>query len=109
MQYQIFVQNNTAQNFVASVVGIPIAAEGKTEDEAITNIQIALKNQLETGKLVTINLPTQSSVSITEREISSVETSSRMYHAGIFANDPTFDDWMEKLAIIRQEANAIDE
>jgi predicted RNase H-like HicB family nuclease len=101
MQYQIFVRNNTSQNFIASVVGIPIAAEGKTEDEAIANIQIALENQLETGKLVTINLPNKSSVSVAARL--------RMPHAGIFANDPTFDDWMEKLTIIRQEANAIDE
>lgn len=29
-----------------------------------------------------------------------------MKYAGIFANDTTFDDFMEKLAIIRQEANA---
>ena len=101
MQYQIFVQNNTSQNFVASVVGIPIAAEGKTEDEAIANIQIALENQLATGKLVTITLPTKSSVN--------VAASHRMPHAGIFANDPTFDDWMEKLTVIRQEANAVDE
>jgi predicted RNase H-like HicB family nuclease len=101
MQYQIFVQNNTSQNFVASVVGIPIAAEGKTEDEAIANIQIALENQLTTGKLVTITLPTKSSMNIA--------TSPRMSHAGIFANDPTFDDWMEKLTMIRQEANAVDE
>ena len=101
MQYQIFVQNNTSQNFVASVVGIPVAAEGKTEDEAIANIQIALENQLATGKLVTITLPTKSSLNITD--------SPRMPHAGIFANDPTFDDWMEKLTMIRQEANAVDE
>lgn len=109
MQYQIFVQNRTAENFVASVVGIPIAAEGKTENEAIANIQIALENQLATGKLVTIDLPAKSSVNEAVQEIPTVETYSRMKHAGIFANDPTFDDWMEKLAIIRQAANAVDE
>jgi hypothetical protein len=28
-----------------------------------------------------------------------------MQYAGILENDPTFDDWMEKLANIRQVAN----
>jgi hypothetical protein len=30
-----------------------------------------------------------------------------MRYAGIFADDSTFDDFMEKLALIRQESNAI--
>lgn len=27
-------------------------------------------------------------------------------HVGTFVNDPTFDDWMEKLSAIRRAANA---
>lgn len=32
-----------------------------------------------------------------------------MQYAGIFADDPTFDDWMEKLVAIRQEANRVED
>jgi hypothetical protein len=32
-----------------------------------------------------------------------------MKYAGIFADDPTFDDFMEKLAVIRKQANATED
>ena len=98
MQYQVFIQNQiTKQNFLASIVGIPnLTAEGKTEEEAIIKIKAALENQLAMGKFVTIevNPPT-----------SSTPTTPGMKYAGIFADDPSFDDFMDKLANIRQEAN----
>lgn len=31
----------------------------------------------------------------------------QMKYAGIFATDPTFDDFMEKLAAIRKQSNAV--
>jgi predicted RNase H-like HicB family nuclease len=97
MQYQVFLQNQAEQRFVASVLGIPnLSVEGSTEAEAIARIKIALESQLKTGKLITL-------------EVGAVENladpSVQVPHAGIFANDPTFDDWMEKLAAIRQNAN----
>ncbi|MGA7932227.1 MAG: hypothetical protein WCA35_01470 [Kovacikia sp.] len=33
----------------------------------------------------------------------------RMSYAGVFANDPIFDDWMAKLAAICQQANTGDD
>ena len=101
MQYQIFVKNQSDQHFVASVIGMPtIAVDGQTEAEAISNVKIALESQLATGKVVTI-------------EIDQIETKSKstpaMKHAGIFENDPTFDDWMEKLAEIRRIANEVED
>jgi len=32
-----------------------------------------------------------------------------MQHAGILETDPTFDDWMDKLAKIRRSANEIND
>jgi hypothetical protein len=32
-----------------------------------------------------------------------------MQHAGILETDPTFDDWMDKLAEIRRSANEIND
>ncbi|MEH1780038.1 MAG: hypothetical protein V7L26_13130 [Nostoc sp.] len=46
MQYQVFVQSQSPQNFVASVVGMPnLTVEGRTEEEAILNVKSALETQ----------------------------------------------------------------
>lgn len=101
MQYQVFVQNPAERRFVASVVGIPaVSAEAATEEEAIALATAALKSQLATGKFVTIE------VEPTVRPHTS--TFPRRY-AGIFADDPTFEDWVEKLQLIRQQANSQEE
>jgi predicted RNase H-like HicB family nuclease len=98
MQYQVFVQNESEQHFVASVLGIPnLTVEGKTEEEAISNVKSALEAQLAKGKFVTIEV---------DAEKESNQHIDQMKYAGIFASDPTFDDFMEKLATIRKESNA---
>ena len=97
MQYQIFVQRQSQQSFVASVVGMAnLTTEGKTEEEAISNAKSALEAQLARGKFVSVevNSEIQSSPSISQRK-----------YAGIFADDSSFDDFMAKLTHIRQEAN----
>jgi predicted RNase H-like HicB family nuclease len=97
MQYQIFVQNQE-DNFIASVVGMPnLIAKANTETEVIAKIKSALEAQLATGKFVTIEV---------NPEAIPHQQTTQMKYAGIFADDPTFDDFMEKLAIIRQESNA---
>lgn len=69
MQYQIFVQSQSQQSFVASVVGMSsVTTEGKMEIESYHPI-------------------------------------AQRKYAGILANDPSFDDFMEKLTHIREEAN----
>lgn len=100
MQYQVFVQSQSEQHFVASVVGMPhLIGEGQTEAEAISKAKMLLEEQLATGKIVTIE--------VTPKNPSS-ESVASMRYAGIFEDDPTFDDFMEKLAKIRQEANEVD-
>lgn len=102
MQYQIFVESQSQQHFVASVMGMPtIAVDGNTEVEAIANAKAALKSQLAKGKIVTIDLD----------ELNSIEPKPivPMQHAGILQTDPTYDDWVEKLADIRKLANAVDD
>jgi hypothetical protein len=101
MQYQVFLQSQAKQRFVASVVGIPnLSVEGTTEAEAIAKVKAALASQLTTGKWVTIEMDAIAEVQ---------ETTPQIYPAGIFAADPTFDDWMEKLGAIRQAANAVED
>ena len=102
MQYQIFVENKSKKRFTASVMGMPaIAVNGDTEIEAIDNAKAALQSQLAKGKVVMID--------IDELKDLNSESTSAMKHAGILQADPTFDDWVVKLANIRQAANAIDD
>lgn len=98
MQYRVFVQNPSVEHFVASVVEMPnVVVEGKTEAEAITKVKAALEIQLAIGKFVMIDVNKKQ------------EFAPQMKYAGIFSDDETFDDWMEKLAVIRQEANAVED
>lgn len=98
MQYQVFVQNQSEQHFIASVVGIPnLTVEGKTEREAISKVKAALESQLAIGKFIMIdvspNLPTP-------------ETDPWLKHLGLFADDPNFDDFLVEVAAYRQSVDA---
>jgi predicted RNase H-like HicB family nuclease len=98
MQYQIFVQSHAEQGFVASVVGMPnVSVEGVTEDEAIAKVKIALESQLALGKLVTIEVADQA-----------IEQDSDPWlkNMGIFADDPTFDDFLREVTAYRQQVDA---
>jgi hypothetical protein len=102
MQYQIFVESRSARHFVASVIGMPtVSVDGYTEMEAISNVKAALNSQLSKGKVVTIDLDEPPAIDLT--------STIPMQRAGILEKDPTFDDWMDKLAEIRRSANAVDD
>ncbi len=94
MNYQVFIQNDSAKHFVASIVGIPnLSVEGNTEEDAIAKVKLALEQQLTKGKFITIHIDNPTAIE-------------PIQYGGRCAEDPTFDDWMQKLALIRQEANA---
>lgn len=96
-QYQVLVQNPSEHHFVASVVGLSnVVAEGKTEEEVIAKVKTALASQLALAKFVTIEI---------DSSVAPQQTATQMKYAGIFSDDPTFDDWMEKMATIRQQEN----
>ncbi len=101
MQYQVFVQSRLDSKYIASVVGIPnCTVEGSTREEAIAKAKVVLEEQLANGEWVTISVNSSTRPN---------EIPSPMKYAGIFADDPTFDDFMEKLAVIRKEANATED
>jgi predicted RNase H-like HicB family nuclease len=61
MQYQIFVQSQSQQSFLASVVGMSnLTTEGRTEEEAISRAKFALEAQLAKGKFVNVEVDTKS-------------------------------------------------
>jgi predicted RNase H-like HicB family nuclease len=98
MQYQVFIQNDVDRpEFHASLVEMPsVSGTGATEVEAVINVKAALKKKLAAGKFVLI-------------DFDMAETPPMEFPgAGIFAEDATFDDWMERLAAIRRTENAMD-
>ncbi|MGB3769480.1 MAG: hypothetical protein WA947_23215 [Phormidesmis sp.] len=103
MQYQVLVQNPSERHFVASVVGLSnVVADGKTEEEAIAKIKAALTSQLSVSKLVTIEIESED----IDREKEQGKTADPwIRHAGIFADDPTFDDFLEEIATFRRRAD----
>lgn len=110
MKYKIFVQNPAERRFVASVIEMPaVSEEGTTEEEAVSRAKAALEAQLAKGKIINIELPQTTTIELDPTNKTHSPKFSMRY-AGIFADDPSFEDWEEKLALIRCEANAeIDE
>lgn len=99
MDYQVFIQNDSIEHFVASIVGMPnLSVESDTEEDAIAKVTVALEQQLAKGKFVTIN--------VNNLKISAIEP---FQYGGRCSEDPTFDDWIEKLTLIRQEANEMND
>ena len=70
---------------------------GVTEQEAIDKLKEILEAQFMRAKFITIDVETPQ-----------ISTTSAYIPAGAFKNDPTFDDWMEKMAEIRQADNEVD-
>jgi predicted RNase H-like HicB family nuclease len=94
MQYQIFVQNPAEHRFTASLLGFTptCAAEGTTKDEALAALQQAFEEQLADGEIVTVNWPQP------QRDV----THAALLGNGMFKDDPTFDDFLERMAEYRE-------
>jgi predicted RNase H-like HicB family nuclease len=100
MQYQVFVQKPTDQTFMASVVGLPnITANGITEKEAIDRLKSILDAQFKNGKLVTIDIDVPS-------EKSPGKSDPWITNAGIFKDDPTFDDFLAEMKAYRDDVDS---
>lgn len=97
MQYQVFVQSHPEKKFIASIVGIPNSTvEGRTKEEVIALAKATLETHLASGELVTIEVGQQ---------ISQQEIDPWLKHMGIFASDPTFDDFLAEVAAYRQQVD----
>jgi hypothetical protein len=114
MQYQIFVENQSHQHFVASVIGMPtIAVDGGTEIEAISNAKAALESQLAKGKVVTIYVPQHFALAtpalcaydLDESVKLDPQSTRSMQYAGIFENDLDFQAIVSEIAAERTSAD----
>ena len=118
MQYQVLVRKPADTHFVASVVGLSdVIANGKTEEEAISNVKAELASQLKSAKLVTIEMEPEHSASLNTSSGNGMvdeagnstfgrnEDSPWKRRAGAFADDPTWDDFLEEMAAYRRQVD----
>ncbi len=110
MQYQILVQNPAESHFTASVLGMPTCvAEGPTEAEAVAKAEGLHDEQLAKGKIVTVEKPAQASTNGSSPPARRKGDFSSLPGHGIFKDDPTFDDFVERMAEWRAQYNTFEE
>lgn len=89
-QISILLEHKT-EGFRASILGLPdCQAQGATREDALANVQTALKSRLESAEIVTVPLepPTLSQLT------------------GIFKDDPQWDEFQDAMASYRQRIDA---
>lgn len=97
MKYQIFVRHQASNGFIAAVLGIPdCIAEGQTEEEAVANAKASLSSRLAQGKIVSVEL---------EEPAGKTTGNPWLDSFGVFKDDPTFDDFLEKIAEYRRQVD----
>jgi predicted RNase H-like HicB family nuclease len=97
MQYQVFVQHHANNGYIAAVLGLPeCLAEGKTKEEAVANAKATLQSHLTQGEVVTIEV----------EGLAKPDTGNPWLDTfGVFKEDSTFDDFLEKVADERRKAD----
>ena len=85
----ILLEPGAENSFAATVMGLPeCQAQGKTREEAIANVQQMLASRLANAELMSFELP------IVQRPLPM---------AGIFKDDPQWDDFQAAIADHRRE------
>ncbi|MBI1765096.1 MAG: hypothetical protein HYR56_27100 [Acidobacteria bacterium] len=97
MEYQILVEKQPQNGFIATALGWPdCVGAGETKDEAIVKAQTAVAERLAHGEILHVQVEASPSVA-------TADPWKRMF--GRDANDPHWDEFQEELRRIREEAN----
>jgi predicted RNase H-like HicB family nuclease len=98
MTFQIFIQNQPEQGYVASVIGIPdCVAEGATKEEAVVKAKEVLSRLLTQGEIVSVEM---------ENVLQTQPDNPWLKIAGKYKDDPTWDDFQANIAEYRRELDA---
>ena len=98
MQYQILVQSQDQNGYLASVLGMPeCVGEASTKDEAVAKAKAALLEKLAQVEIVTVEM---------EAPPYQRQSNPLLKHAGRFKDDPTFDDFLAEVERYRRELDA---
>jgi predicted RNase H-like HicB family nuclease len=96
MTYRVFLQHLDPDGYRATPLLFPdCVAEGKTREDALANLRAALDARLAQGEIVTIE--------VGESEHPWLKG------AGIFKDDPTFDDFLREIERYRHEIDNADQ
>ncbi|WP_414574920.1 hypothetical protein [Anabaena sp. CCY 9402-a] len=95
LTYDVLIENQQDGTFKATLLGLPdCQALGNTETAAIETLIQSLQSRLETAKIITVEIPA-----------TEVVKNPWLKFAGMFKDDPQFD---EVLAYIEAERSELD-
>jgi len=91
MRVSVLLQTALPEGYIATVLGWPdLMIKGKTEEEAFNNVRLAVTSRLQQSKFVTLDIQNDES------------NDPWMKFAGIWENDPTFDDFLAEIKAYRE-------
>ena len=91
MKVNVLLQPKQSQGYIATVLGWPnLIIEGTTKDEALKHARESVTRQLAQFELFTLDL-----------EQNAVDPWAKF--AGMWEDDPTFDDFLSEVAAYRKE------
>lgn len=98
MTYYIVVENGQEGHYTAQVLGWPeTAVEGTSRQEVTTSVRRRISERLAQAEIIPVEI-----------EPSTPTEHPWMKFAGMFENDPLFDDVLEHIQTHRQELDADD-
>lgn len=96
MTFDVIVLKQPDNGFLARTLLLPeVTAQGATEQEALDQISALIRGQFEKFRLVKL-----------EVDLPEARQNPWSARAGIFANDPTWDDFQEVMAEHRRQIDA---
>ncbi len=102
MTYYVTVENGTANRYTATVIGWPnCVAEGSTREEAIGRVKQRFAERLQQVEIVPIEVE---ATNIPPSVSSDAQPWTRF--AGIYQDNPLFDEVLDSIAAYRRELDA---
>ncbi len=101
MTYYVSIQNGEANRYRATALGRPdCVAEGATEQEAVSRVKETLKHRLAGEKIVSIEVEVDA---LPSSRSSKSANFSWLQFAGMYEDDPAFDEVIDEIERYRQE------
>jgi hypothetical protein len=92
MTYSVLVEKNGGENFQATALGLPdCRVEASTREQALVKLRAVLAQRLSNAEIVEVEVP----------QAAPAEHSWKRF-AGMFENEPLFDEVLEEIAAQRR-------
>jgi hypothetical protein len=99
MDYQIFVEKQPNDGYVAIALGWPdCIGEGETKEDAIVQVRAAIADRLARGEILSVRI---------EKADTTISSDPWERMIGRDADDPQWDEFQAELRRIREEANCV--